>query len=98
MNVAILAKSHNSVTVSWEAGLSDGSEQHFKVMYRKKGQENYQESLYSIIDLETGQSMNYTIHGLDANTQYEITVAAMNKFTFNQSHSDILTVTTEGKI
>ena len=98
MNVTILAKSHNSITVSWEAGLNGGSEQHFKVLYRKKGQKNYQESLESITDLETGQRINYTIYGLDANMQYEIAVAAIHKFTINQSVSAALTVTTEGKI
>ena len=98
MNVAILAKSQNSITLSWEAGLNGGSDQLFKILYRKKGQKDYWESLDNIADLETGQSMNYTIHGLDANTQYEIIVAAMNKFTIKQSHSSILTVRTEGKI
>ena len=98
MSIAVLAKSHNSITVSWKAGLNGGSEQHFKVLYRKKGQKNYQESLDSITGLETGQTINNTIYGLDANTQYEIAVAAINTFTINQSHSAKLTVTTEGKI
>ena len=62
MNIAIVEKSHNSITISWEAGLNGGSEQHFKVLYRIKGNENYQESQDSITGLKAGQNINYTIH------------------------------------
>ena len=97
MNIAIVQKSHNSITISWEAGLNGGSEQHFKVLYRIKGQENVQESQDSITGLKTGQSINYTIQGLYANKEYEIMVVAINQFrNGSQSAADVQTVITEG--
>ena len=97
MNIAILEKSHNSITISWEAGLNGGSEQHFKVLYRIKGNENYQESQHSITGLKTGQSINYTIHGLYAKEEYEIMVVAINQFrNGSQSAAAVQTVITEG--
>ena len=96
--IAIIDKTHNSITISWEAGLNGGSEQYFKVLYRVKGNKNYQESQHSIRGLKTGQSINYTIHGLVAKEEYEIIVVAINQFTnSSQSPSDIQTATTEGK-
>ena len=80
VNVAILAKSHTSITIAWEAGFNGGSEQHFKILYREKGERNYQESHDSITGLKTGQSINYTIHELYAKTEYEIIVVAINQF------------------
>ena len=98
-NVALLAKSHNSLIVSWEAGLNGGSEQHFKVHYREKGQKIYQESLDSIIGLETGQSMNYTLKGLHSKKEYEIIVVAINLFEGrSETEAPVLTVKIEGRL
>ena len=98
-NVGILSKSHSSITIGWEAGLNGGSEQHFKVFYRQIGMTNYQESRDSITGLKTGQSINYTIHELYANTEYEIIVVAINQYQ-NKSQSEAAAqfVKTEGRI
>ena len=97
VNVAILAKSQNSITVGWEAGLNGGSEQHFKILYREKGKINFQESSDSISCLKTGESTNYTIHGLNAKTEYEVIVVAINQFrNKSQSKAAVQFVTTEG--
>ena len=98
MKIAIVDKTHNSIMISWEAGLNGGSEQYFKVLYRVKGRKTYQESQDSITGLKTGQSINYTIHGLAAKEEYEIIVIAINQFrNSSQSPSDVQTVTTKGK-
>ena len=79
--------------------MTGGSEQHFKVLYREMGKRVYLESQDIITGLKTGQSTIYTVHGLEAQKKYEITVVAINKFNGrSESLSDILTVTTEGKI
>ena len=99
VNVAILAKSHNSITVGWEVGLNGGSKQHFKILYREKGQINFQENSGSIFGLKTGESINYTIHGLYAKKEYEIIVVAINQFRNNsQSKAAAIFVTTEGML
>ena len=97
VNVSILAKSNNSITVGWEAGLNGGSEQHFKILYRETGKTAYQEIHESITGLRTGQSINYTIHGLDEKKEYKITVVAINQFgSSSQTVADA--VITEGRI
>ena len=99
LNITILAKTHNSVIVGWTAGLNGGSEQQFKVLYKEKGQENWKESQDSIRGLGTGESINYSINGLDAEKEYEITVMAINQFQGNsESIADAQTVVTEGKV
>ena len=99
MNITILAKKHNSITVGWMAGLNGGSEQLFKVLYREKSQKIWKESQDSISGLRVGESMNYTISGLDAGKEYEITVVSINKFQGrSQSQADVQTFVTEGKV
>ena len=99
MNVAILAKSHSSITIGWMAGLNGGSEQHFRILYREKGKMNYQESHNSITGVKTGQSTNYTIHELYAKTEYEIIVVAINQYRMkSQSEAAAQYVLTEGRI
>ena len=99
MNVVVLSKSENHITVAWEAGFNGGFEQHFKVLYRQKGQVNFQESLNSISSHKTGQSINYTIDGLKPKKEYEIIIVAINKSSRgSQSQAAMLTVTTEGKL
>ena len=98
INVTILGKTHKSITIRWKVGLNGGSPQHFKVLYREKGKENLQESQNNITAIKTGEGVNYTIHGLNAKTEYEITVVAINKFKGrSQSEAVVHTVTTEGK-
>ena len=97
INVAVLAKFHNSITVGWEAGLNGGSEQHFKIFYREKGQKSYQES-QDITGLKSGQCVNYTINGLQPKKEYEIKIVSINKFRGqSQSEAAMLVVATEGK-
>ena len=99
IDIAILAKTHNSITVGWTAGLNGGSEQHFKVLYKEKGQENWKESQDSISGLNTGKSNNYSINGLDAEKEYKITVMAINQFQGrSESLADVQTVFTEGTV
>ena len=99
MNVAVLEKTENSITVAWKAGLNGGFEQHFKVFYRQKDQMNYQESLNNITSPKTGRSVNYTIDGLQPKKEYEINIVAINKFSGgSQSQAAMVTVTTESKI
>ena len=76
-----------------------GSTQNFKVTYWEKGKENYKESSDISTDLKTGNIIRYTINGLNAKTEYEITVSTRNQFN-NKSESDapVQTVITEGKI
>ena len=95
-HVSVVSKSHNSITVGWEVGLNGGSEQYFKILYREKGNKAYQESRDNITGLKSGQSINYTIHGLSTNV-YEITVVAINLFgNRSQSAGDMQEVITEG--
>ena len=99
LNVCILAKSHTSITIGWQAGLNGGSEQHFKILYREKGAKHYQESHDRISGLKTGQSINYTIHELYAKTEYEIIVVAINQFrNKSQTKAAAQFVITEGRI
>ena len=99
MNVTVVAKTHYSITIGWIAGLNGGSEQHFKVRYREKNQENWKESQESITGLKTGESINYTINGLDAEREYEITVVAINQFIGrSESQADVQTLVTKGKV
>ena len=96
-NAVFLAKSHNSITVGWEAGLNGGSEQKFKVLYRETGQENYQECMDSIDGLKTGQRINYTIDDLHPRKEYDIKIIAINNFMGGStSQPAVLTVITEG--
>ena len=99
INITILAKTHNSIIVGWTAGLDGGSEQQFIVLYKEKGQKNWKESQYSISGLNIGESINYSINGLDAEKEYEITVMAINQFQGrSESLADVQTVFTEGKV
>ena len=99
LNVTILAKTHNSITIAWMAGINGGSEQEFKVRFREKSQGNWFESQESISGLKTGESINYTINGLDAQKKYEITVVAINQFKgTSESQADVQTFVTEGKV
>ena len=96
MNVSILAKSPDSITVGWQAGVNGGSEQHFKILYWEKGKTNSLEVDDSIMGIKTGQKTNYTIHGLDMNKEYKITVVAMNQFG-SRSQSAVDGLITEGR-
>ena len=78
MNIAVLAKSENNITLAWKAGLNGGFEQHFKVFYRQRGQITYQESLNNITSPKTGRSVNYTIDGLQPKKEYEINIVVIN--------------------
>ena len=98
MEVTIVSKNQNSITVGWKAGLNGGSEQHFKILYREKGQGIWKESQDSVTGLKTGESANYTVKELDAAKEYEITVVAINQFNGrSESQADVQTVITEGK-
>ena len=98
MTITILAKTHNTITVGWTAGLNGGSEQQFKVLYREKGQENWKEYQDSISGIKAGETINCTINGLDAEKVYEITVVAINQFPgWSKSDAEVLTVLTECK-
>ena len=93
-----LPETHNSITISWEAGLNGGFEQHFKILYREKGKENYKESHDIMTGLKTGESMNYKIYGLDAKKEYQIKVVAINQFNdTSESPAAVKTVITKGK-
>ena len=99
MNVTILAKTHNSITVGWKAGLNGGSDQVFKVLCREKGQENWEGYQDSISGIKAGKTINYTINGLDTENEYEITVVALNQFPgCSESDAEVLTVLTECKV
>ena len=88
MNVSILAKSSNSITVSWKAGLNGGSEQYFKILYREKSKTSYQKVGDNITGLKTGQEIHYTIQGLDEKKDYKITVVAINQFGSTSTSAD----------
>ena len=63
------------------------------------GKGNYMQSKDSITGLKTGQSTIYTMHGLEAQKKYEVTVVAINEFNGrSESLSATVTVTTEGKM
>ena len=97
--ITILAKTHNSITVGWTAGLNGGSEQQFKVLYKENNQKNWNKSQDSISGIKTGKNINYTINGLHAGKEYEITVMAINQFQDrSESQADIQIVFTEGKV
>ena len=99
VNVAILAKSHNSITIGLDVCFNSVSAKHFKVLCRKKGKGNFEESGDSILALKSGQSINYTINGLDARTEYEITVFEINQFNNkSETAAAVQTVITKGKI
>ena len=92
MKITLLARIHSSITVGWTAGLNGGSEQQFKVLYKQKGKENWNERKDSISGLRAGESMNYTINGLDAMKDYEITVVSISRFQGrSESRADIQT-------
>ena len=99
INITILSKTHNSITVGWTAGLNGGSEQQFKILYKENGQENWKENQDSISGIKTGKSINYSITGLDAEKEYKITVMAINQFQGrSESLADAQAVFTEGKV
>ena len=98
-NVSILANSISSITVGWQAGLDGGLEQHFNVLHREKGQKNYTENSNNFPGAKAGQSMNYTIHKLDPNKKYEISIVAVNKLRGKFiPEAPMLTGSTKGKI
>ena len=99
IDITILSKTHNSITLGWTAGLNGGSEQKFKVLYKEKGQEIWKESQHSISDLKTGRRINYSINGLEGEKEYKITVMAINQFQGrSESLADVQTVFTEGNV
>ena len=52
-----------------------------------------------ITGLKTGETINYTINGLVAEKEYEVTVVAINEFKGrSESQAEFQTVKTEGKI
>ena len=99
INITVLSKTHNSITVGWTAGVNGGSEQQYKVLYREKGQDNWEECQDSISGLKAGETINYTINGLNADKEYEITVVVINQFPgWSESDAEVLTVLTECKV
>ena len=98
LHVDILAKTQNSITVGWNMGINDDYTGHFKVLYREKSKKYWQESQDIITSLKAGQSINYTVYGLYAKKEYEITVVAVNQFNSScESSAAVQTVITEGK-
>ncbi|XP_078392327.1 nephrin [Cetorhinus maximus] len=71
--LALLRKTHNSVTLSWAAGFNGGLEQTFQIRYISERSLSY---LYA--DVYPAQASSFTLTGLRPLTVYNVSVRAVN--------------------
>ncbi|XP_041038585.1 nephrin, partial [Carcharodon carcharias] len=71
--LAVMRKTHNSLTLSWGAGFNGGLEQTFQIRYIAAGSLS---SLYA--DVYLAQASSFTLTGLRPLTTYNVSVRAIN--------------------
>ena len=82
----------SSFTVEWKPGFDNGPKQTFVLKYRKQSQQKW--TVVKIPD--SGEAfMNYTVHDLSSETNYQVVLYASNRLG-NSSETDILTISTKG--
>lgn len=90
LNVANVT--HDSVTLTWQPGFDGGMKASYRIRHRK-----VDENTYKYEDVVPTNATQYTIKGLEVNTQYVFSVMAMNKLGNSKYMPDILSVKTSSK-
>jgi Uncharacterized protein contain chitin-binding domain type 3 len=81
-NVQLTAKTHDSISVSWDASRDGGGILGYDIM---------QDGMLA----GTTSATNYTLNGLEPNTTYSITIVAKDNYGNVSNPSDALSVTTD---
>lgn len=90
LNVANVT--HDSVTLVWRPGFDGGMRASYRVRYRR-----VEDSVYKYEDVMPTNATQFTIRGLEVNTQYVFSVMAMNKLGNSKYMPDLLSVKTSSK-
>lgn len=90
LNVANVT--HDSVTLVWRPGFDGGMKASYRIRYRK-----VDESAYKYEDVVPANATQFTVRGLEVNTQYVFSVMAMNKLGNSKYMPDILSVKTSSE-
>lgn len=83
---------HDTVTLVWRPGFDGGMKASYRIRYRK-----VEESAYKYEDVVPSNATQYTIKGLEINTQYVFSVMATNKLGNSKYMPDILSVKTSSE-
>lgn len=83
---------HDSVVLTWRPGFDGGMKASFRIRYRK-----VDENAYKYEDVVPSNTTQYTVKGLEVNTQYVFSVMAMNKLGNSKYMPDLLSVKTSSK-
>lgn len=83
---------HDSVTLTWVPGFDGGMKASYRIRHRR-----VEDSTYKYEDVVPTNATQYTIRGLEVNTQYVFSVMAMNKLGNSKYMPDLLSVKTSSK-
>lgn len=83
---------HDSVTLVWVPGFDGGMKASYRIRYRR-----VEDSTYKYEDVVPTNATQYTIRGLEVNTQYVFSVMATNKLGNSKYMPDLLSVKTSSK-
>lgn len=91
-SLKVMNVTHDSVTLIWIPGFDGGMKASYRIRYRR-----VEDNSYKYEDVVPTNTTQYTIKGLDVNTQYVFSVMAINKLGNSKYMPDLLSVKTSSE-
>lgn len=92
INLVVLNITHDAVTLTWTPGFDGGMKASFRIRYRE-----INEAGYKYEDVISSNVTEYTIGGLESNTDYVFSIMASNKLGNSKYLPDLTHVKTASK-